>query len=166
MNDMKHTTFYIVLAVVTYFFLILMMFYIPFSFQKNTAPQSDISIQNTNEYLSSWNLSLSGYKEIYYASSDHSSFGEGFRYSVLSGSIPSLNSAKNKRGENLTKSVGHGTELNISWFLNDVWDALEVPAENRCSTGQCDWTLFSTDNGDKLLIVVSENKIYIAEQLL
>lgn len=170
MKTMKQTvtlTFLLITAVIAYFSLILAMFYFPFA-SRNTTTPIDSSVQNTNEYLSSWNISLSGCKESYYASSDHSSFGEGFRYSVLSGSISSPSPNCNKRGEHLTKTIGRGTELNITWFLNDVWSALEVPTENRCSTAQCDWTLFSTNNNSKLLIVTSkkDNAVYIAEQLL
>lgn len=58
--------------------------------------------------------------------------------------------------------------MNIAWFLCDVWDALEVPEEERCRISQCSWTLFRTSNGNKLLIasLKNSNTVYIAEQIL
>lgn len=156
-----------ILAVISYFLLFLLMFYLPFAEQrKETIPPSS-TIQQTDTYLRNWNISTSA-QEKYYASSDHSSFGEGFRYSVLSGPIVQSNPTRDKQGNHLTKTVGSGTDMNIAWFLCDVWDALEVPEEERCQISQCSWILFRTSNGNKLLIasLKNSNTVYIAEQIL
>lgn len=155
------------LAIISYFSLFLLMFYFPFVSQQKEITPSVSSTQQANSYLSDWNISSSA-QESYFASSDHSAFGEGFRYSVLSGSISLSNSTCNRRGDRLSKTTGNGADVNITWFLNDVWDALDVPAENRCTIAKCDWTLFRTDNGSKLLIATSKNSntVYIAEQIL
>ncbi len=152
-----------VLAILGYLALLFCFLIFP---QKNTT-QSNTPLQNTSAYLQTWNIYSESFKENYYASSDHSAFGEGFQYSVLSGSI-TLNSSSNKRGDCLTKTTGNGSDLNVTWFLNDVWDALDVPTENRCPIAHCNWVIFSTDGGDRLLIATSkdDNTIYVAEQIL
>lgn len=166
----KRNAFFIcilTLAIISYFSLFLLMFYFPFvSHQKELTP-SFSATQQTNSYLSDWNI-FSSAQENYYASSDHSAFGEGSRYSVLSGSISLSNSTCNRQGDRLSKTTGNGADISITWFLNDVWDALDVPAENRCTIAKCDWTLFRTNNGSKLLIATTKNSntVYIAEQIL
>lgn len=158
--------FYPLLTVLTLLGYLALLFCFLISPKKNTT-QSNAPLQNTSAYLQTWNIYSESFKENYYASSDHSAFDEGFRYSVLSGSI-ALNSSSNKRGDCLTKTTGNGSDLNVTWFLNDVWDALDVPTENRCPIAHCNWVIFSTDGGDRLLIATSkdDNTIYVAEQIL
>lgn len=170
MNHLKQRAFFVclfALAIISYFSLFLFMFYSPFtSKQKEFVPPISHK-QQTNIYLQNWNIFTSG-QETYYASSDHSAFGEGFRYSVLSGPIALPNSTSNKRGDHFTKTTGHGSDINITWFLSDIWEALEIPEEKRCPIAQCDWTLFRTSDGSKLLIAISKdnNVVYAAEQIL
>ena len=132
-HSKAHTIFIwlFILAIISYFSLFLLMFYIPFAEQRKETDPPISTMQQTDTYLRNWNISISA-QENYYASSDHSSFGEGFRYSVLSGSIGQSNPTRDKQGNLLTKTVGSGTDMNIAWFLCDVWDALEVPEEERC----------------------------------
>lgn len=166
----KQNAFFVclfVLAIISYFSLLLFMFYSPFSSkQKEFVPRTS-SFQQTNIYLRNWNISTSA-QETFYASSDHSAFGEGFRYSVLSGPIALSNLTRDNRGNHITKTTGHGADVNIVWFLSDIWEALEVPEERRCPIAQCDWTLFRTSDESKLLIAISKdnNATYIAEQIL
>ena len=166
-HSKAHTIFIwlFVLAIISYFSLFLLMFYLPFAEQRKETDTPISTMQQTDTFLRNWNISISA-QENYYASSDHSSFGEGFRYSVLSGSIGQSNPTRDKQGNLLTKTVGSGTD--IAWFLCDVWDALEVPEEERCRISQCSWTLFRTSNGNKLLIasLKNSNTVYIAEQIL
>lgn len=169
-SSKKHTVFiwlFILTMAISYFSLFLLMFYLPFAEQRKEIVPSTSTMQQTDSYLQNWNISTST-QENYYASSDHSSFGEGFRYSVLSGLIVQSNPTRDKRGNYLTKTVGSGSDMNVVWFLCDVWDALEVPEEERCQISQCNWTLFRTSNGNKLLIasLKNSNTIYIAEQIL
>lgn len=70
------------LAIISYLFLFLLMFYFPFIPHQKEITPSVSATQQANSYLSDWNI-FSSAQESYFASSDHSAFGEGFRYSVL-----------------------------------------------------------------------------------
>lgn len=125
-------------------------------------------IHAVEEYRMRWGINISSCEEVYYATDDHTAFGEGDRYSVLRGTMPVASAAYNNLGEKISETVGNGTDINAFGFISDVWNALEVPEEWRFSMLQCKWTLFSTEDGSKIIVVKSEddNRIYIAEMIM
>jgi len=115
-----------------------------------------------------WGIQISSCQEHYFAESDHTAFGEGNRYSVLSGPVAFSAIPQNTRGEKITRTAGSGADQNAVWFLSDVWYALDVPVEQRCSLALCDWTTLSTEDGSRILVAISkpDHTVYVAESLL
>lgn len=136
--------------------------------QSNDEPDTTAErIHAVDEYRKKWNISISSCKEEYFTESDHTAFNEGDRYSVLNGTISLPDSGYNQRGEKITKTSGSGADLNAGQFAGDVWYTLDVPEEYRFSFSEYSWVLYSTEDGDKLLIVFpkDEETLYIAEAL-
>lgn len=141
------------------------MFYAPFL--RHGEERAEPKVHAVEDY-EKWGVSVSGCEELYFAESDHSAFGEGYRYSVLSGAAGISEMQYNRDGKKLTKTTGSGSDYNAAGFLSDVWMALEVPDEERCTLSTCSWTCLCTENGSQILIAESEtgDTVYIAEQLL
>lgn len=76
-HSKAHTIFIwlFVLAIISYFSLFLLMFYLPFAEQRKETDTPISTMQQTDTFLRNWNISISA-QENYYASSDHSSFGD------------------------------------------------------------------------------------------
>lgn len=55
----------------------------------------------------------------------------------------------------------------IGNMLEDVYRILEVPNDERFLKKDCEWTMLSTERGDRLLIVrnAEENTVMLAEEL-
>lgn len=127
----------------------------------------DPPVHAVTAYSNKWNLYVSSCQELYFATSDHTAFNEGCRYSVLRGFVPVSSATTNRRGERLTKRTGSGWNENIGYMLDDVYRILEIPADARYSMADCDWTVISSENGSRVLVArnESENIMIIAEEL-
>lgn len=119
-------------------------------------------------YQKEWNLNVSACKEVFFASSDHSAFGEGFRYAVLEGTVTFPNTSFNEKGNEIFQTSGNEELSDAGFFLEDVYTALDVPDNYRLALPKCDWVLYEQGDGSKLLLAKlnEENLIYLAEQLL
>ena len=115
-----------------------------------------------------WDLNVSACKEVFFASSDHSAFGEGFRYAVLEGTVAFPNTSVNEKGDEVFQTSGSEDLSDAGSFLEDVYTALDVPDDYRLALPKCDWVLYGQDDGSKLLVAqLNEgNMTYVAEQLL
>lgn len=119
-------------------------------------------------FSSRWNVDISSCRELYSAESDHTAFGEGDRYCILTGPVIIGEEGYNHSGDVLSFTRGEGSDLNAFWFLTDVWNQLEVPSDNRFSLSNASWVSISTENNSRILIVTAEDgdMTYIAEQIL
>lgn len=115
-----------------------------------------------------WDLNVSACKEVFFASADHSAFGEGFRYAVLEGTVAFPNTSVNEKGDEVFQTSGSEDLSDAGSFLEDVYTALDVPDDYRLALPKCDWVLYGQDDGSKLLVAqLNEgNMTYVAEQLL
>lgn len=155
--------------VVLFIGIVLILFYFPFISQgSENRSESPHSPQAVEEYQKEWNINIASCQEVYFASSDHDAFGEGFRYSVLNGIVSFPVSSMNEKGDAISQVTGDRALFDAGSFIEDVWNALDVPADYRLSLSQCDWKLYCQDDGSILLAANSStsNCSYIVEQLL
>ena len=133
-----------------------------------TASEDRAYLEAVEAYQKKWNLNVSAYKEVFFASSDHSAFGEGFRYAVLEGAVAFPKSSANKKGDAVFQTSESKDLSDAGSFLEDVYIALDVPDDYRLPLPKCDWVLYGQDDGSKLLVAKlnEENMTYVAEQLL
>ena len=125
-------------------------------------------LEAVEAYQKEWNVNISACKEVFFASSDHRAFGEGFRYAVLEGTAAFLDLPVNGKGADITQMFGNEASSDAGYFLEDVFTALDVPNEYRLALPKCEWVLYEQSDGSKLLLAKldEENLIYLAEQLL
>ena len=133
-----------------------------------TASEDRAYLEAVEAYQKEWNLNISACKEVFFASSDHSAFGEGFRYAVLEGAVAFPNTSVNEKGDEVFQTSGSEDLSDAGSFLEDVYTALDVPDDYRLALPKCDWVLYGQDDGSKLLVAkLNEGNItYVAEQLL
>ena len=133
-----------------------------------TASEDRAYLEAVEAYQKEWNLNISACKEVFFASSDHSAFGEGFRYAVLEGTVALPNTSVNEKGDEVFQTSGSEDLSDAGSFLEDVYTALDVPDDYRLPLPKCDWVLYGQDDGSKLLVAkLNEGNItYVAEQLL
>ena len=133
-----------------------------------TASEDRAYLEAVEAYQKEWNLNISACKEVFFASSDHRAFGEGFRYAVLEGTAAFLDLPVNGKGADITQMFGNEASSDAGYFLEDVFTALDVPNEYRLALPKCEWVLYEQSDGSKLLLAKldEENLIYLAEQLL
>lgn len=132
------------------------------------SPENPHSPQAAEEYRKEWNINIASCQEEFFASSDHDAFGEGFRYSILDGSVSFPGSSVNDKGDSISQVTGDDALFEAGSFIEDVFEALNVPSEYRLALPQCDWILYYQDDGSKFLVAKSDasNCSYIVEQLL
>ena len=165
--------------VVLFIGIVLILFYFPFISQgSENRSESPHSPQAVEEYQkrrrNCTTRGVEGYAKRssricrFPASSDHDAFGEGFRYSVLNGTVSFPVSSMNEKGDAISQVTGDRDLFDAGSFIEDVWNALDVPADYRLSLSQCDWKLYCQDDGSILLAANSStsNCSYIVEQLL
>lgn len=85
----------------------------------------------------------------------------------MKGPVAVPSAVKNRCGETLSKRTGSGANEMIGNMLEDVYRILEVPNDERFLKKDCEWTMLSTERGDRLLIVrnAEENTVMLAEEL-
>lgn len=129
--------------------------------------KADPPVHAVAAYISKWNLYISSCQELYFATSDHTAFNEGCRYSVLRGNVVVPSATRNRRGEQISKRTGNGFNEMIGNMLEDVCYILAIPKEQRYSMTECDWAMLSSDNGSRVLIVKNkaEDVVIVAEEL-
>ena len=127
----------------------------------------EVGVSAEEKYWEKWHINISPYRELFSHESIHPAFGDGFRYSVLSGIVIVPTVSRNSYGEEITVITGTGADPNAIWFLNDVWTSLKVPFDQRCSLRDSDWTKLSLKDGSRLLLInlPNSNLCYIAECL-
>lgn len=133
-----------------------------------SASEDHAYLEAVEAYQKEWNLNVSACKEVFFASSDHSAFGEGFRYAVLEGTVAFPNTSVNEKRDEIFQTFGSENLSDAGAFLEDVYTALDVPDDYHLPLPKCDWVLYGQDDGSKLLVAkLNEgNMTYVVEQLL